>query len=174
MAAPPSRWRRRFAGSAKAALVARIDGRLVDLTTPVADGVRVEIVTAKDKQGLDVIRHSCARYGRGDLQPWPQTKLVYGPTVEDGFYYDIDLDEPIRPDDFARIEAKMREIAEADKPIVGREMSRQQALEGLKGDKVQDGQIEPGRGRRHQLLFARQRLQGPVPGAARTQHGQSR
>ena len=135
------------AGLAKAAVAARIDGKLVDLTTPVADGARVEIVTAKDKQGLDVIRHSCAHVmAEAICSLWPQTKLVYGPTVEDGFYYDIDLDEPIRPDDFARIELRMREIAEANKPIVRREMSRQQALEELKGDKYKTDNIERAEG----------------------------
>lgn len=135
------------AGLAKAALAARIDGKLVDLTTPVAEGARVEIVTAKDKQGLDVIRHSCAHVmAEAICGLWPQTKLVYGPTVEDGFYYDIDLDEPIRPDDFARIETRMREIAEADKPIVRREMSRQRALEELKGDKYKTDNIERAEG----------------------------
>jgi threonyl-tRNA synthetase len=135
------------AGLAKAALAARIDGKLVDLTTPVADGARVEIVTAKDQQGLDIIRHSCAHVmAEAICSLWPQTKLVYGPTVEDGFYYDIDLDEPIRPDDFARIETRMREIAEANKPIVRREMSRRQALEELKGDKYKTDNIERAEG----------------------------
>lgn len=135
------------AGLAKAAVAARIDGKLVDLTAPVTDGARVEIVTAKDKQGLDVIRHSCAHVmAEAICSLWPQTKLVYGPTVEDGFYYDIDLDEPIRPDDFARIELRMREIVETDKPIVRREMSRQQALEELKGDKYKTDNIERAEG----------------------------
>jgi len=66
---------------------------------------------------------------------WPDTKLVYGPTIEDGFYYDVDLDEPIRPDDFQRIEEKMQEIVKADKPIVRQEMSKTEALDKLAGDK---------------------------------------
>ena len=122
-------------GLAKAAVAAKIDGKLVDLTVPIRDSPHVQIVTPKDKEGLAVMRHSCAHVmAEAICSLWPQTKLVYGPTVEDGFYYDIDLDEPIRPDDFARIEAGMREIVEADKPLVRQEMSRQQALEELKGD----------------------------------------
>ncbi len=123
------------AGLAKAAVAAKVDDRLVDLTTPIANSPRLQIVTPKDKEGLNVMRHSCAHVmAEAICSLWPQTRLVYGPTVEDGFYYDIDLDEPIRPDDFPRIEARMREIVEADKPIVRQEMSRQQALEVLKGD----------------------------------------
>ncbi|MCX5645761.1 MAG: threonine--tRNA ligase [Phycisphaerae bacterium] len=135
------------AGLAKAAVAARIDGKLVDLAMQVADRSRVEIVTPKDKEGVNVMRHSCAHVmAEAICSLWPQTKLVYGPTVEDGFYYDIDLDEPIRPDDFARIELRMREIVEADQPIVRREMSRRQALEELKGDKYKTDNIERAEG----------------------------
>ncbi len=67
---------------------------------------------------------------------------MYGPTVEDGFYYDIDLDEPIRPEDFPRIESRMAEIVAADKPITRTEMSRAQAIEKLKGDKYKLDNIE--------------------------------
>jgi threonyl-tRNA synthetase len=135
------------AGLAKAAVAAKIDGKLVDLATPLTDSPHVQIVTPKDKEGLNVIRHSCAHVmAEAICSLWPQTKLVYGPTVEDGFYYDIDLDEPIRPDDFPRIELRMREIAEADKPIVRREMSRPQALEELQGDKYKTDNIERAEG----------------------------
>jgi len=135
------------AGLAKAAVAAKVDGRLVDLTTPIVNSPRLQIVTPKDQEGLNVMRHSCAHVmAEAICSLWPQTKLVYGPTVEDGFYYDIDLDEPIRPDDFPRIEARMREIVEADKPIVRREMSRREALEELKGDQYKTDNIERAEG----------------------------
>ena len=135
------------AGLAKAAVAAKVDGKLVDLTTPITGSPHVQIVTPKDKEGLSVMRHSCAHVMAEALcSLWPQTKLVYGPTVEDGFYYDIDLDEPIRPDDFARIELRMREIVEGNQPIVRREMSRPQALEELKGDKYKTDNIERAEG----------------------------
>ncbi|MEN6576426.1 MAG: threonine--tRNA ligase [Phycisphaerales bacterium] len=131
------------AGLAKAALAARIDGKLVDLNTPITGSPRVQIITSKDKEGVEVIRHSCAHVmAEAICSLWPQAKLVYGPTVQDGFYYDIDLDEPIRPDDFPRIEARMQEIAQADKPFKRTEMSRQEALEKLKGDKYKSDNIE--------------------------------
>lgn len=134
-------------GLAKAALAAKLDGKLVDLATPITDSPQVQIVTSKDKEGLTIMRHSCAHVMAEALcSLWPQTKLVYGPTVEDGFYYDIDLDEPIRPEDFSRIEARMQEIVAADKPITRQEMSRQQALQELKGDPYKTDNIERAEG----------------------------
>jgi threonyl-tRNA synthetase len=134
-------------GLAKAAVAAKVDGRLVDLTTPIANSPRVQIVTPKDQEGLNVMRHSCAHVmAEAICSLWPQTKLVYGPTVEDGFYYDIDLDEPIRPEDFPRIEARMQEIVQADKPILRQEMTRQQALEELKGDPYKTDNIQRAEG----------------------------
>jgi threonyl-tRNA synthetase len=123
-------------GLAKAALAAKIDGHLVDLSTPIHSEAAIQIITAKDADGLDVMRHSCAHImAEAICRLWPDTKLVYGPTVEDGFYYDVDLDEPIRPTDFDRIEEKMAEIIKADRPFVRVEMNKAQAVEKLAGDK---------------------------------------
>jgi len=123
-------------GLAKAAVAAKIDGRLVDLSTPLNGEVAVQIITSRDDEGLEVMRHSCAHVmAEAICSIWPETKLVYGPTVEDGFYYDVDLDEPIRPGDFERIENKMAEIVKADRPFVRTEMTRAEAAEKLAGDK---------------------------------------
>ncbi|MHC4476897.1 MAG: threonine--tRNA ligase [Planctomycetota bacterium] len=129
-------------GLARAALGAKVDGRLVDLSTPIrADGA-VEILTPKTAEGLEIMRHSCAHVmAEAICGIWPETKLVYGPTVEDGFYYDIDLDESIRPADFERIEQRMQEIVEADRPFVRAEMSRDQALAKMAGDKYKTDNI---------------------------------
>jgi len=130
-------------GLAKAAVAVAIDGRLADLSTPIAADATVRFLTPKDEEGLDVMRHSCAHVlAEAICRLWPETKLVYGPTVEDGFYYDIDLDETIRPDDFPRIEAVMKEIVDADEPFVRKEISRAEALEKLKGDKYKTDNIE--------------------------------
>ena len=81
-------------GLAKAAVAAKIDGRLVDLSTPLNGEVAVQIITPRDDDGLEVMRHSCAHImAEAICSIWPETKLVYGPTVADGFYYDVDLDE---------------------------------------------------------------------------------
>jgi threonyl-tRNA synthetase len=129
-------------GLAKAAVAAKINGKLVDLSTPINKDSDIQIITCKDDEGLDVMRHSCAHVMADAVcSIWPDTKLVYGPTVEDGFYYDIDLDEPIRPTDFERIEKKMTEIVKADKPFVRKEMTRADALAKLTGDKYKTDNI---------------------------------
>ena len=123
-------------GLAKASVAAKINGQLADLSTPVFGDATVRIITAKDKEGLDVMRHSCSHImAEAICSIWPATKLVYGPVFEDGFYYDIDLDEPIRPTDFERIEKKMDEIIKADRPFVRKQMGRAEAIARLKGDK---------------------------------------
>jgi len=127
---------------AKAALAARIDGQLVDLSTSLTGQAEVQIITDKDEQGLETMRHSCAHImAEAICSIWPGTKLVYGPTVEDGFYYDIDLDEPIRPADFERIEEKMREIVKADSPFIRKQMSRADALARLASDKYKTDNV---------------------------------
>jgi len=129
-------------GLAKAAVAANINGQLVDLSTPINSEADVQIITLKNDEGLEVMRHSCAHVMAESLcSIWPDTKLVYGPTVEDGFYYDIDLDEPIRPTDFERIEEKMAEIVKADKPFVRKEMTKAEALAKLAGDKYKTDNI---------------------------------
>ena len=130
-------------GLAKAAVAARVDDTLVDLATPIVDSPQIQIITPKDEDGLEVMRHSCAHVmAEAICSLWPEARLVYGPVVEDGFYYDIDLDEPIRPDDFPRIEARMQEIVEADKPITRKELPRQEALDKLKDDKYKTDNIQ--------------------------------
>ena len=129
-------------GLAKAAVAAKVNGRLVDLSTPIGGEVSVQIVTVKNAEGLEVMRHSCAHImAEAICSIWPATKLVYGPTVEDGFYYDVDLDEPIRPGDFERIDRKMAEIIGAGRPFARREMTRAEALEKLAGDKYKTDNI---------------------------------
>jgi threonyl-tRNA synthetase len=127
---------------AQAAVAVKINGQLTDLSTPINNDTEVQIITSKDAEGLDVMRHSCAHImAEAICDIWPSTKLVYGPAVEDGFYYDIDLDEPIRPDDFERIESRMAEIVKADQPFVRKEMSRAEALEKLSNDKYKTDNI---------------------------------
>ena len=134
-------------GLARAAVAAKVDGQLLDLSATVGGQVTVQIITPKDAGGLEVMRHSCAHVmAEAICSIWPETKLVYGPTVEDGFYYDIDLDEAIRPSDFERIEEKMREIAEAESPFVRVEMTKEEALEKLAGDKYKSDNVSRAEG----------------------------
>jgi threonyl-tRNA synthetase len=134
-------------GLAKAAIAAQVNGELVDLSAPIIRDAEVRILTPKDPEGLDIMRHSCAHImAEAICVIWPDAKLVYGPTVKGGFYYDIDLDETIRPADFERIEAKMREIARADETFVRREMSRTDALAKMGGDKYKTDNINRAHG----------------------------
>jgi threonyl-tRNA synthetase len=129
-------------GLARAAVAAKINGQLVDLSTPITADAAVQIITLAETEGLEIMRHSCAHImAEAICSIWPAAKLVYGPTVEDGFYYDIDLDEPISPADFERIEKKMYEITKADKPFIRRQMSRSEALTKLASDKYKTDNI---------------------------------
>lgn len=129
-------------GLAKAAVAGRVNGKLEDLSSAVSGQVKLAIITDKDEDGLEIMRHSCAHVmAEAICSIWPGTKLVYGPTVRDGFYYDIDLDEAIRPEDFERIEKKMAQIVEADKPLERIEFSRVKALERVAGDKYKADNI---------------------------------
>ena len=120
---------------ASTAIAARINGELVDLSASVRGDSSFEVVTLENG-GLEIMRHSCAHImAEAICTIWPGAQLVYGPVVEDGFYYDIDLDEPIRPGDFEAIEQKMLEIVKADRPFVRTEMSRSEALKKMAGHK---------------------------------------
>ena len=118
---------------ADAVVAAKVNGQIVELTTRL-DEPEVELVALKidDPAGLKVARHSCAHVmAEAICSLWPQTKLVYGPPVDNGFYYDIDLDRSLTPEDFARIEARMAEIVAEDRPFQRYEVSRKEGLAKL-------------------------------------------
>jgi threonyl-tRNA synthetase len=102
---------------AKRAIAMRVDGVLTDLFEPLTDGARVEIVTREDDAALDVIRHDAAHLLAQAVQElFPGTQVTIGPNVEDGFFYDFARDEPFSTDDLARIEKRMAEIVDEDRP----------------------------------------------------------
>ncbi|MFQ5912282.1 MAG: threonine--tRNA ligase [Nitrospinota bacterium] len=109
------------------ALVWKVRDRLVDLATPI-DTDQARPVTFEDPEGREVYRHSTAHVMAEAVQDlFPGTKVTIGPPIEDGFYYDFDRDEPFTPEDLVRIEARMREIQEEDRPFVREETSREEA-----------------------------------------------
>jgi len=115
-------------GLAKAALAVRVDGQVWDLARPLPDGMRVAILTDKDPQALDVLRHSSAHVlATAVRQLFPHAKIGFGPPIEDGFYYDFEVPTPFTPEDLERIEAKMREVVAADYPFVREEVDRSEA-----------------------------------------------
>src|SRR5438309_7527185 len=115
-------------GLAKAAVAARVDGTVWDLARPPPDRMKVAILTDKDPQALDVLRHSSAHVlATAVRQLFPHAKIGFGPPIEDGFYYDFEVPTPFTPEDLERIEAKMREVVAADYPFVREEVDRGEA-----------------------------------------------
>nr|WP_314764696.1 threonine--tRNA ligase [uncultured Neisseria sp.] len=106
-------------GLAKATVAGKVNGKLVDASDPISKDASVQIITPKDKEGLEIIRHSCAHLiGHAVKQLYPNAKMVIGPVIEDGFYYDIATDKPFTPDDVAAIEARMKELINQDYDVV--------------------------------------------------------
>ena len=117
------------AGLAKAALAGRVDGELVDTSHLIDADVQLAIVTDKDADGLDLIRHSTAHllaYAVKSL--FPDAQVTIGPVIEDGFYYDFAYKRPFTPDDLAAIEKKMAELAKRDIPVERSVMPRDEAV----------------------------------------------
>jgi len=116
-------------GLAKAALAAKVNGELVDTSYVIDRDAQVAIVTDKDPEGLEVLRHSTAHllaYAVKEL--FPEAQVTIGPVIEDGFYYDFSFKRPFTPEDLAAIEAKMAELARRDEPVVRKVMARDAAL----------------------------------------------
>ncbi len=120
-------------GLAKAAIVGRVDGKLVDLSHPLTGSHDVSIVTDRDPDGLVVLRHSTAHVLAEAIQRvWPDAKLAYGPPTDSGFYYDISLDTSISSNDFSKIEEEMAKIVKEDRPFIRYDLDVDGGLERLK------------------------------------------
>jgi len=120
-------------GLAKAALAIRIDGALRDLSTPIERDARVAIVTRKDPEALELLRHDAAHVmAEAVKELYPDTQVTIGPAIENGFYYDFARPTPFTPEDLERIEARMREIVARDEPITREVWERDQAIEFFK------------------------------------------
>ena len=106
-------------GLAKAALALRVDGKMVDLSSVVDHDAKIGIVTSRDPQALELLRHDAAHVLAQAVQElYPGTQITFGPATEDGFYYDFVRAEPFSPEDFAKIEQRMAEIVDRNLPIV--------------------------------------------------------
>ena len=114
---------------AKDAIAGKIDGKVVDVSAPVPEGAKVEIVTPKSEEGVDTIRHSTAHLMAMAVQElFPGTQVTIGPVIEHGFYYDFGTDRPFTDEDLRRIEEKMQEIVKRDLPVKREEWSRDEAI----------------------------------------------
>ena len=121
-------------GLAKAALGGKVNGQFVDTSYTLAEDASLSIITAKDPEGLDMIRHSTAHllaYAVKEL--FPDAQVTIGPVIDNGFYYDFAYKRPFTPDDLAAIEKKMAELAAKDEPVHRRVLPRDEAVAYFKG-----------------------------------------
>ena len=122
------------AGLAKAALAGKVDGKVVDTSFSIAHNAQLAIITAKDADGLEVVRHSTAHllaYAVKDL--YPDAQVTIGPVIENGFYYDFSYSRPFTLEDLAAIEKRMTELANKDEPVLRRVLPRDEAVAYFKG-----------------------------------------
>ncbi|HUI61383.1 MAG TPA: threonine--tRNA ligase [Steroidobacteraceae bacterium] len=121
------------AGLRKAALAGRVNGKLVDTSFVIASDASVSIVTDRDPEGIDVIRHSTAHLlAQAVKELFPEAQVTIGPVIEDGFYYDFAYKRPFTMEDLAAIEAKMQELAKADQKVTRRVLTRDEAVRFFK------------------------------------------
>jgi threonyl-tRNA synthetase len=117
-------------GLAKMTVAGKVDGRLVDASDLIDHDARLQIITPKDDEGLEIIRHSTAHLvGHAVKQLYPTAKMVIGPVIEEGFYYDISYERPFTPEDVAAIEARMRELIAQDYDVVKKVTPRAEVIE---------------------------------------------
>ena len=116
-------------GLAKNTIAGKVDGTLVDACDPINRDATVHIITQKDEPGLEIIRHSCAHLiGHAVKQLYPEAKMVIGPVIENGFYYDIAYERPFTPEDLAAIELRMRELIDKDYAVIKRVLPRDEVI----------------------------------------------
>ncbi len=117
------------AGLAKATIAGEINGHLVDACDPILTDASIKIITARDKEGIDIIRHSCAHLlGHAVKQLYPTAKMVIGPVIEHGFYYDIAYERPFTPDDLMAIETRMKALIATRYDVIKRVLPRDEVV----------------------------------------------
>ena len=120
-------------GLARAALAGKVDGKLVDTSYRVSEDAYVSIVTERDPEGVDILRHSTAHLlAQAVKELYPEAQVTIGPVIENGFYYDFSYKRPFTPEDLVAIEKRMGEISKKDLPVERKVMSRDAAVEFFK------------------------------------------
>jgi threonyl-tRNA synthetase len=115
-------------GLAKATIAGKVNGALVDACDLIDHDATLQIITAKDQEGIEIIRHSCAHLiGHAIKQLYPDVKMAIGPVIDNGFYYDVDLDTPLNEADLVKIEKRMLELAKTNYDVVKQVVSWQEA-----------------------------------------------
>ena len=116
-------------GLAKATVAGSLNGKLVDASEMIDKDSNVVIITNSDEEGIEIIRHSCAHlFGHAIKQLYPNAKMAIGPTIENGFYYDIDLEESLSEKDLEKIEKRMKELAQTEYRVIREVVTRKQAI----------------------------------------------
>lgn len=120
-------------GLAKATLAGKVNGKQVDACDVIDTDATLQIITPKDEEGLEIIRHSCAHLvGHAVKQLYPNAKMVIGPVIDEGFYYDIAIDRPFTPEDMAAIEKRMAELIDKDYDVIKKMTPRAEVIELFK------------------------------------------
>ena len=144
------------AGLAAATIAGQVNGQLMDASDLVRDNSSLRIITSRDSEGLDIIRHSCAHLvGHAVKQLFPEAKMVIGPVIEDGFYYDIAIDEPFLLSDLEKIENRMLELAKTDYAVVKKVMPRDAVIDQFlhRGEDFKLRLIDEMPNERHMALY---------------------
>ena len=144
------------AGLAAATIAGQVNGQLMDASDLLRDNSSLRIITSKDSEGLDIIRHSCAHLlGHAVKQLFPEAKMVIGPVIEDGFYYDIAIDEPFLLSDLEKIENRMLELAKTDYDVVKKVMPRDAVIDQFvdRGEDFKLRLIDEMPNERHMALY---------------------
>src|SRR5690606_23870812 len=122
-------------GLARAAIAARVNGQVRDLDRPIEEDAQVAILTERDPDALEVLRHSAAHVlATAVRELFPGAAIGFGPPIEDGFYYDFEVPRPFTPEDLEKIEAKMHEVVAADYPFLREVVDRDEANRRFAGD----------------------------------------
>ncbi|WP_394131723.1 threonine--tRNA ligase [Shewanella maritima] len=119
-------------GLAKACIAGRVNGELKDACDIISEDAELSIITAKDEEGVEILRHSCAHLlGHAIKQLWPETKMAIGPVIDNGFYYDIDLDHKLTQEDIDALEKRMQQLAKTNYAVEKRVVSWQEARDAF-------------------------------------------
>ena len=144
------------AGLAAATIAGQVNGQLMDASDLLRDNSSLRIITSRDSEGLDIIRHSCAHLvGHAVKQLFPEAKMVIGPVIEDGFYYDIAIDEPFLLSDLEKIENRMLELAKTNYAVVKKVMPRDAVIDQFvhRGEDFKLRLIDEMPNERHMALY---------------------
>ncbi len=128
---------------ARAAVAARVNGEVWDLSRPLSEDTTLEILTDQDPAALDVLRHTTAHVMATAVRElFPDAKIGFGPAIQDGFYYDFEVDEPFTPEDLEAFEAKIQDVIKADYPFERRQVDKAEARELFSDDPLKLERLE--------------------------------